>query len=118
MYQTTPEQLRSIIMTRVWTVYFLRRITDPVVVRVSLLVLACGLVLFKVSLINVMANMPRLNDPEAVTAFYWEAFNHTEWLIKSLVLALIGLGLWLIKDSRALVLPMASRFNPYHLIRG
>lgn len=118
MYQTTPEQLRASIMTRIWAIYLWRRATDPVVLRLGLLAMAGGLVLFKVSFINVMANMPDLTDPEAVTSFYLDAFNKTEWLIKSLVLALVGLALWLVKDSGALVWPMANRFNPYRFIRG
>lgn len=114
----TPGYLRSSIMARVWTVYLLRRATDPITMRLGLLLLASGLVVFKVSLANVMANMPDLTDPEAVTAFYLEAFNQTEWIIKSLVLALITLGLWLVKDSGPILAPMATRFNPYRLIRG
>ncbi len=114
----TPEELRASIMTRVWTVYLLRRAADPAVLRLLLLSVACGLVLFKVSLANVWANMPRLTDPAAVATFYWGAFTQTEWLIKSLVLTLVALGAWLARDSRVLVWPAASRLNPYRLLRG
>ena len=114
----SSKQLQSTIMTRVWTVYLIRRATRPALLRVVLLVSATGLIVFKVSLINVFTNMPAMTDPSAVYTFYWNAFTQTEWLIKSLVLALTAIGLLVIKDSRAVLSPLASRINPYRLIRS
>lgn len=95
--------------TRVKTVYYLRRLSDPVVLKSTSLFGLLLLSWFQVSLLDVVANAPSATRPADFSSFIYKSFLGTELLVKLLAVAVIffalGLGLSLIRWARPLVRP-------------
>ena len=95
--------------TRVKTVYYLRRVADPVVVKSGSLLGLLLLFWFQVSLLDVAANTPSITRPADFSSFFYHAFRDTEWLVKLMIIALsffaLGLGLSLIRLVKPFVRP-------------
>lgn len=91
--------LTSQVMRRVFVVYWLRRVAQPVAVK-TLGVLAAGLaVLLQVSLVDVWLNSPQLSQPTAFSTFLIKSFLATDWLVKFGVMILALSGGWLALDA-------------------
>ncbi len=108
------------LLVRLRTVYYLRRLADPVVVKCSTLFGLLLLFWFQVSLLNIFANTPSVTQPSAFYHFFYSAFAETEWLVKTIIIAMtlfmVGLVLPLsrvVRLSRFMPVINLRRFQPF-----
>ena len=95
---TSPEQLKSQIMRRVYMVHLLKRVTSPVAIRVYIVVAVLWQVVLRVSVINVIKNSPNVIDLGHFSQFAIRTFQGTELIVQVLVAALFAFGVWLVRD--------------------
>jgi hypothetical protein len=102
--------LNSEVLTRVQTVYQLRRLSRPAVVKsVGLLALISATAL-QVSVLNVIANSPSPADPKAMYSFAYSAIYNTGWLVRLTTFGLMFVLGWLLGDAWRNI--KISRFVP------
>ena len=83
-------EMKNRVMKKVRAIFLLRRLAAPFVVFSALAVIIAS----AVSVSNVIANMPDIVNIQAVMKFFLAAFAHTDFAIKSaLVAGLISLVL-------------------------
>lgn len=80
-------------MRRVYTIFILRKIFNPVMYRVYLFAAFFGGIASLVSISNVLTNMPAGSFSE-LYRFTLYAFAHTELLVQMLTLGLIATAFW------------------------
>lgn len=93
----TNDELKKKIMRRVYTIYVLRKVFNPLMYRLYLLVALLGGVASFVSISNVVANMPRYGISNLYD-FSMYAFLHTEVTVQVLTLGAGAVLLWFILD--------------------
>lgn len=108
------------LLTRVRTVYYLRRFGDPVVVKCTSLFVLLLICWFQISLLDIFANTPSVTSPGAFSVFFYRAFVDTEWIVKTLVIAIsmfmLGLALpavRFIKPTRFIPVINLRRLQPF-----
>lgn len=95
------EQQKNEIMRRVKTVYFLRKVTQPLFIELLLLTLSFGAVSFMVSIPHVLRNLSMLPALPAYAAYLFEAFIKTQTIVQlTLVFAFIALILVIVDLGR------------------
>ena len=80
------------VMGRVYTVYFLRRISKPLFVEIFLFGVCTTVISLMVSLSHVIINAEHVPDASAITPllhFFWSAFLNTSNVVKVLSMALM-----------------------------
>lgn len=100
--------------------YYLRRLSDPVVLKSTSLFGLLLLFWFQVSLLDIVANTPSVTRPGDFSSFFYNAFRDTEWLVKLMIIALaffaLGLALSLIRVVKPWVQPSkVLNFMPLRL---
>lgn len=86
------------IMNRVKRIYYLRKVINPVALKVYGLA-ACTATLFSVvSIMNIYANMPSPLAPGAFMSFVMNALSHTEGLVQVLIVGIVATALMLGRD--------------------
>lgn len=86
------------IMRRVYTIWALRRIFSPFSMKLLILL---GIVKQSANLIfvrSVLHNAPSPLDPIANLQFFSGAFFHTNLTIKLLLISILALSAWLLRD--------------------
>lgn len=116
----TSNKTNQELLTRVRTVYYLRRLGDPVIIKCTSLFALLLICWFQISLLDIFANTPSVTSPGAFSVFFYRAFANTEWMVKTLVIAIsmFTLGLALpavrfIKPSRFMPVINFRRFQPF-----
>jgi len=90
----TDTQFKNSIMRRVYAVWLLKKITSPCAARIAVLIALLWQMTFYISFNNVIANIPSLTD----FGFYLSAVSNTETASKMILLGVILLGVWLMRD--------------------
>lgn len=89
--------------------YYLRRLSDPLVIKSTGLFGLLLLSWFQVSLLDIVANAPSATQPADFSSFIYRSFLGTELLVKLLAVAVIffalGLVLSLVRWVRPFVRP-------------
>jgi len=78
------EQLKKKIMRRVYITFFLKKVFNPVAVKLYTLTVFLGVSVSFVSFGSVLANMPRVTDIVALYNFSTSAFFNTEFAVQFL----------------------------------
>ena len=91
-------QLTGHIMSRVKTIYWIRRAIHSPSLKALILCALVGGVASLVSVSNVFANMPSFSDVQAVLNFFLYAFTHTATSVQALSLLSTAVTLWLLSD--------------------
>lgn len=94
---SSEEYLKSIIMDRVRTIYFLRKLTG-LTGKIIALLLSLTALTFLVSVKSVFYNMPDFFQTYSFYHFFTEAFMQTEFMVQAGVVAVLAIGLFLVKD--------------------
>lgn len=91
-------QLKKKIMRRVYFSYFLQRVFNSFTLKAYALVFFAGVIVSQVSMTNVLANMPRLTEVNALYRFSASAFLNTEFIIQILSVGALIVIFLLLKD--------------------
>ncbi len=91
-------QLKKKIMRRVYLTYFLRKVFNPLAIKVYLLASFIGFITVQVSLANVFANMPSVVNIGALYRFSVSAFLNTEFAVQLLSVGVLVAIFLLLKD--------------------
>lgn len=94
----TNQELKNNIMRRVYVIFFLRKLTSLFAIKVSALALLFVSANFLVSVRDVLINMPDMQHLNAVYHFYLSAFLHTELPVQLLIVAVLTLFVFIVKD--------------------
>ncbi len=86
-------------MTRVYAVWFMRKITQSFYLKLAVPALALWLTTFYVSAVKVLENMPKGLDMGAYYNFTISAFSKTEFTTLLLLSVAAVSAVWLVKDS-------------------
>ena len=85
-------------MNRIRRIYYIRKVVNPLALKIYTLSFALIGLSFLVSVKNVIANMPSLLDINSIYTFTSSAFLYTEPSVQ-IILAIAGVSLlWLIRD--------------------
>lgn len=86
-------------------VYYLRKVLNPFMLKCGALI--AGAITFGslVHTANVVANMPALSDIAGVSRFSYYAFANTEFVVQTIIITLLFVAAWLIKDIIRTVMP-------------
>lgn len=95
---------------RVKTVYQLRRLGSPFIVKAASLLALISATALQVSVLNVIANSPSPADPKAMYSFAYSAVYNTGWLVRLTTFGLMFVLGWLIGDAWRNI--KVSRFVP------
>ena len=94
----TNTLLQKRIMRRVcWTCY-LRRLINPIMIKVYVLLAMAVTIVSVVSISNVIANIANITNLGGLYSFFVVAFFSTEVLVQSLIVGGVVFALWLLKD--------------------
>lgn len=90
--------LQKKIMRRVcWTCY-LRRVINPISVKIYAIIAVVIAIVLNVSLQSVIENTAHITNISGLYSFYIAAFVNTEVFVQSLIVGGVVLSLWLLKD--------------------
>jgi|GEM_PF-1692132 len=97
---TTPtnKQLTNRIMRRVYLVYGLRMLLNPVFLKSLIVLVFLSRSTAYISYSQVLANRPRIADIPANLAFMKDAFMHTEVTSMLLITGILAVSAWLASD--------------------
>ena len=98
MNQISSLKLKKSIMRRVRAVWFLRRVTSPVFVKLYIFIILGWQFAVNVSLSNIFANAPGLSDLGKNLIFFTNAFANTELTIKLVLISILAIFIWLCFD--------------------
>ena len=90
-------QLKNKIMRRIYIISYLRTILAPLPLKIYASALILWSIGRQVWVSRVLENAPG-TDVSSNLSFFASAVWHAEFLVQTLVLGLLVLGLWLIKD--------------------
>lgn len=96
--EKTNTQLKKKIMRRIYLTFLLRKVFNPVTLKVYTLAVFYGFLATKISLNNVIENMPNITDIGALYNFYTYAFLNTEFTVQVLLVGVIIAALSVFKD--------------------
>jgi hypothetical protein len=86
-------------MRRVYAVWALKKLTSPFAMKLLVLAGVLRQSFSMVSVPNVIKNSPSFFNPVASSEFLSRAFMNTEISVQLLVIAILSLSLWLIRDA-------------------
>lgn len=92
------ETISKRVMRRVYTVYYLRKVLNPITVKSA--ILAMGALGFG-ALVHVAAifeNLPALSDISGLYSFSYEAFANTDITVQAIVALSMAVVFWLTRD--------------------
>jgi len=108
LHNMSNVNLNKRIMRRVYMIYMLRTLINPITLKSFVLFGAAFAMASLISVTNVLENMPSIADISVFFSFTFSAFTGTEVLVQLLVVAVAAVGLWLVRDFvRAFSLPLA-----------
>ena len=90
-------ELKRSIMIRVYTIFLLRKLAQPLFLKAALFVLFLVAFISTVSIYHVISNM--ISSGGNVMYFFTSAFSHSEQVVKLIVVAEFLVILTLIKDA-------------------
>lgn len=94
----SDEAIRAHIMRRVYFLYILRQVSEPMV-RAVIFLSACLAVMPLVSVPNIIANiMTKVTNLAGVTHFLFSAFMKTEFLVQGAFFLVVFIVLWSVID--------------------
>lgn len=81
-------------------VYYLRKVLNPFMLKCA--ALGVGLSIFGslVHTANVIANMPAFNDVVGLSRFSYYAFVDTNFTVQTITVALLAVGVWIVRDIK------------------
>ena len=101
--------LQNKIMRRVLIIHSLRRLISPIMIKLYVITGLFVAVVSKISLPDVIQNLPKASNFDAQVNFFSTAFAHADSAIKLALISVIVLALWLAKDAiSSLLIPKTS----------
>ncbi|MBX4197935.1 hypothetical protein KW782_01225 [Candidatus Parcubacteria bacterium] len=92
-------ELKQNIMRRVYTVYLLKTVAQPLLFELALIAAFIGVAAFFISLKSVLVNVYSIHDIEAVGQFLFSAFIETQIVVKTIVVGVFMTLVVFIYDS-------------------
>ena len=89
----------SKIMRRVYMIWVARRVVNPFTIKVAGLLAILAWMRQYVSIKHVLYNSPSFANPAAAFSFFSHAFWNTGRVVEALTIALIVVGLFLVRDA-------------------
>jgi len=101
--------LKKKIMRRVYAIWFFKKITSPFALElISFAALLLWMTVY-VSLSNVLNNVPSISSPFPAANFFISAFYETEMIVKIILIGMLALLIFLMKDLRITILRLLFR---------
>ena len=97
MTDINANNLKPQVMRRVYFICAIRRIFSPMMLKVYIGALFAWQMISSVSVSSVINNAESLS-PMYLASYFSYAFMHTELIIKALLIGLVLLSVWLIRD--------------------
>lgn len=91
-------ELRERILRRIWRVYYLRKVLNPVALKAYALALLVGGTASLVSLPNIAANVLELRGLAEAAAYLSAAIANAEVAVQALALAIAAVVVFLVRD--------------------
>lgn len=85
-------------MRRIYGIWFVRTVASPAVVKALIASALLWRLKEYVSLRNVIANAPSLANVGSAFVFFENAFFHTQLAVQAMILALLVVGVWFMRD--------------------
>lgn len=108
--------LKKQIMRRVHTIHILRQVVNVTTLKCSVLLVMVIGVVSVVSVTNVLTNMPDIFNVISIFYFSKYAFMNTEVVVQLLIVTMLGVSAWLLRDAVIYILTSLSRHKATPII--